>query len=765
MTAEEITQLNSWFGDWADLCKTQLWLTCRQEAPFILVAWLLCRFYPRLPASIRHWVWRLVYCKLLLGLFWITPISLPLLAPRPPAPHVAPAHANSNRQETPISISGNDLETRVQTASATDVPPIPSPTVCKFNQVFFPEADYIQVRRFVWTALCLLYLFGVACCMGALTRQMLALRRLRRAAHPLNAPAYAALLGELAWQVGLRHIPDLVVSEEAAAPMVLSPYRPVIVLPAAALPHYTTEELRLLLAHELLHIRRGDLWWMALATFTELLLFFNPLVWLAGYQFSIAREAACDSDVLRICHSAPVGYGRLLLKIVAARPKSDTFIATLNAAVGFRALQTRLMLLSYAVTTAPLSVIRLAATALLIAGAYALPWRLSSRPRLRPGLPQYDIIALPSLADAVCVNGNGQVIGRSDSNSQLLYCGREPTLFGFHDQIRRLSGPVEAEIWTASAINAGGDVVGTATMIESGLIESGRRESRRHTEAVVLRHGAFQRLHSLLPDVGALPASSSAVAINDAGDIVGTTEVTQQLRDGIQTCTEAFLLKNGVATQSGLLPGMIRLEARGVNCRDQVIGVAYPAAPIRRTPRGREPQSLDPWKPYPPKHGFLWENGVLHDLGPGEPMAINANGQIVGYYETIVSQRVVRHPCVWRNGTCIDLSPVLAPYNGMPQGINKAGQIVGNSDVIKVAGDVREHSSYENTGPFLYANGKVIPLNALLPENTEWLCLTSARAINDRGQIVGVGARLRQTSSNGLMNYNIEWAAYLMTPR
>src|ERR1700730_5115791 len=46
---------------------------------FVLAVWLLCRLAPRLPAGLRCALWWLASLKLLLGLVWPAPLTLPLL--------------------------------------------------------------------------------------------------------------------------------------------------------------------------------------------------------------------------------------------------------------------------------------------------------------------------------------------------------------------------------------------------------------------------------------------------------------------------------------------------------------------------------------------------------------------------------------------------------------------------------------------------------------------------------------------------------------
>ena len=60
---------------------------CWQGGLALGAVWLACRLFPRTSPRVQCWLWRLAYVKLLLALFWSTPIDLPVLpaAVRPPA--------------------------------------------------------------------------------------------------------------------------------------------------------------------------------------------------------------------------------------------------------------------------------------------------------------------------------------------------------------------------------------------------------------------------------------------------------------------------------------------------------------------------------------------------------------------------------------------------------------------------------------------------------------------------------------------------------
>ena len=73
--------------------------------------------------------------------------------------------------------------------------------------------------------------------------------------------------------------------------------RPKVILPAAAAA-WTDERARVVLSHELAHIRRGD-WIVQLsAELLRAIYWFNPLLWLACRRLRLESEHACDDEVM-----------------------------------------------------------------------------------------------------------------------------------------------------------------------------------------------------------------------------------------------------------------------------------------------------------------------------------------------------------------------------------------------------------------------------------------------------------------------------------
>jgi hypothetical protein len=126
-----------------------------------------------------------------------------------------------------------------------------------------------------------------------------------------------ALLDAVAGRFGVA-APALRVTGGLVSPQLAGVLRPCLLLPRRALEAGRRGELALVLAHELAHLRRRDLllgWVPALA---RTLFFFHPLAGVAVREYALAREAACDAEVLRVLDAAPRDYGRMLLHWGAA---------------------------------------------------------------------------------------------------------------------------------------------------------------------------------------------------------------------------------------------------------------------------------------------------------------------------------------------------------------------------------------------------------------------------------------------------------------
>ncbi|HLM98487.1 MAG TPA: M56 family metallopeptidase [Bryobacteraceae bacterium] len=141
-----------------------------------------------------------------------------------------------------------------------------------------------------------IWLAGALVCGWRWRRGIAKVARMRRDAVILND--HEAVAQEVAAEIGLDGRVQLLRSSREIVPLAAGIWRPVVVLPASE-SEWSHERLRVVLLHELAHIKRGDSLMQALAELALCLYWFHPLVWPALRGLRVERERACDDLVLR----------------------------------------------------------------------------------------------------------------------------------------------------------------------------------------------------------------------------------------------------------------------------------------------------------------------------------------------------------------------------------------------------------------------------------------------------------------------------------
>jgi beta-lactamase regulating signal transducer with metallopeptidase domain len=162
-------------------------------------------------------------------------------------------------------------------------------------------------------ALVCVWLAGVTAVLGYRAAGSLRLRRLRRRSEPLTDERARALAHTVAAECGLAGAVELRRSPACRVPLVWGVWRPVVLLPDAALA-WPGQRLVAALRHEFGHVRRRDCLARLLAQMACAVYWMNPLVWLAARRLRVAQEQACDDLALRSGTSAS-DYADLLVEV------------------------------------------------------------------------------------------------------------------------------------------------------------------------------------------------------------------------------------------------------------------------------------------------------------------------------------------------------------------------------------------------------------------------------------------------------------------
>jgi beta-lactamase regulating signal transducer with metallopeptidase domain len=90
----------------------------------------------------------------------------------------------------------------------------------------------------------------------------------------------------------------------------------------------------MMLAHELAHIKRHDLWWAWLPMAARVLFFFHPLVFLASKESRLTEEMAADELTVTAGRFPPVDYAGMLVEVAAElfpSPKEEMVIGVVGS--------------------------------------------------------------------------------------------------------------------------------------------------------------------------------------------------------------------------------------------------------------------------------------------------------------------------------------------------------------------------------------------------------------------------------------------------
>lgn len=160
-----------------------------------------------------------------------------------------------------------------------------------------------------------------AALLGRLAVGALVASWITRTAEEVADPAWKKLTRRLARRLGISADVALVRNERTGMPMAWGLFRPVVLLPADS-NTWSAERRRVVLLHELAHLKRHDCQTQILAQIACAVHWFNPLVWQAGRRLRAERERACD-DLVLASGTKGTDYAQHLLEIARSMRAVD----------------------------------------------------------------------------------------------------------------------------------------------------------------------------------------------------------------------------------------------------------------------------------------------------------------------------------------------------------------------------------------------------------------------------------------------------------
>ncbi len=136
--------------------------------------------------------------------------------------------------------------------------------------------------------------------------------QIRRQCFEVNLASLDPAITEILRGFRSRRPVKLCVSSDVAVPAAIGFFQPAIVFPAGLLPQLSTDEIMVILLHELAHLRRRDDWSNLGQKIVKAVFFFHPAIWWIENRLTLEREMACD-DIVLAQTASPKAYASSLI--------------------------------------------------------------------------------------------------------------------------------------------------------------------------------------------------------------------------------------------------------------------------------------------------------------------------------------------------------------------------------------------------------------------------------------------------------------------
>ncbi len=261
-----------------------LWQSSLLMAVVFALDALLAR---RVRAAVRHALWIVVLIKLVLppALAFPTAAAWWLWPAKPP---LTPVFKNTI---VTIDAAAPPVNFVPQT-----IPTAPPPPKLSIAGIALLAAAAISAGLLSWLVFRWL---GVA-------------RKIRNSSVPVNL---AGILEEVRQSARVRRCPRLKLIDDAQSPAVYGLFRPVILLPRALAEKLSPMQLRAVLLHEVIHLRRGDVWIHFAQMLLQIAYWWHPLLWFANGRIRRLREEAVDDAVMLALGDDSEDYAPTLLDV------------------------------------------------------------------------------------------------------------------------------------------------------------------------------------------------------------------------------------------------------------------------------------------------------------------------------------------------------------------------------------------------------------------------------------------------------------------
>lgn len=108
------------------------------------------------------------------------------------------------------------------------------------------------------------------------------------------------LLSDVKEKLSISRSVEIYETKAVTVPMIIGTLKPVVLIPASVLSGLSNEQLEIIIAHELAHLKRYDFTLNILQSFVEIIFFYHPAMWFLSAEIRQEREHCCDEAAMQV---------------------------------------------------------------------------------------------------------------------------------------------------------------------------------------------------------------------------------------------------------------------------------------------------------------------------------------------------------------------------------------------------------------------------------------------------------------------------------
>jgi beta-lactamase regulating signal transducer with metallopeptidase domain len=278
-----IESLNQWGNRFSDFAWPMFWQSSLLIVFLFAIEFLIRR---KIRASVRYALWLVVLVKLCLPPTLASPSSPVWWLHQTPPPAFPKLHYSVSYDTRPMP----DISLNPPPAY---VPPKPAITAAAWVSL---ASGIVSAGLFAWL----------------LVRWWQITRQVHRAK---NSERLTAILNKTRRLADIKSLVPVKVTWNSMSPAVCGLFRPVILIPQLLAEGFSDDQLRVVLLHEMVHLRRRDVWLNCLQALVQIVYWWHPLVWLANARIRRVREEAVDDAVMLALRDEGDSYAPTLLEV------------------------------------------------------------------------------------------------------------------------------------------------------------------------------------------------------------------------------------------------------------------------------------------------------------------------------------------------------------------------------------------------------------------------------------------------------------------